>query len=102
VVTRDGKPDAVLFPERRNYFVQQQSLAEASLDVSWRRDLLATLGEPLGNDAWSMLLQVRPLMRYVWFGSALMALGGFLATLDRRYRRKREAAESAALQGNPA
>jgi cytochrome c-type biogenesis protein CcmF len=95
VVSRDGKPDAVLFPERRNYFVQQQSLAEASLDVSWRRDLLATLGEPLGNNAWSMRVQVRPLMRYVWFGAALMAFGGFMATLDRRYRRRRDAGDQA-------
>jgi cytochrome c-type biogenesis protein CcmF len=94
VVTHDGKPDAVLFPERRNYYVQQQSLAEASLGVSWRRDLLATLGEPVDN-TWGMRLQVRPLMRYIWAGAALMAFGGFLATLDRRYRRKRETAESA-------
>jgi cytochrome c-type biogenesis protein CcmF len=39
-------------------------------------------------------VQVRPLMRYVWLGAALMAFGGFLSTLDRRYRRRRETAES--------
>jgi cytochrome c-type biogenesis protein CcmF len=102
-VTRDGKPDGVLFPERRNYFVQEQSLAEAARGVSWRRDLLVTLGEPLGNEAWSMGLQVRPLMRYIWLGAALMALGGLLATLDRRYRRRREAVEAGvALQAGQA
>jgi cytochrome c-type biogenesis protein CcmF len=90
-VTRNDSPEEVLYPERRSYFVSEQALAEAALGVGWRRDLLATLGEPLGSDAWSLRLQVRPLMRYVWFGSALMALGGFLATLDRRYRRRREA-----------
>jgi cytochrome c-type biogenesis protein CcmF len=96
VVTHDGKPDTVLFPERRNYLVQEQALAEASLGVGWRRDLLATLGEEVGGGAWSFRLQVRPLMRYVWFGAALMAFGGFLSTLDRRYRRRREAADPAA------
>ncbi len=60
VVTHDGKPDTVLLPERRNYWVQQQSLAEAALGVSWRRDLLVTLGESLGDGAWSLRLQVRP------------------------------------------
>jgi cytochrome c-type biogenesis protein CcmF len=90
-VLHEGKPDSVLLPERRNYWVQQQSLAEAALGVGWRRDLLATLGEDLGQGAWSIRLQVRPLMRLLWLGAALMALGGLLATLDRRYRRVREA-----------
>jgi cytochrome c-type biogenesis protein CcmF len=90
-VTKGGKPETVLLPERRNYYVQQQSLSEASLGVGWGRDLLATLGEDLGGGSWSLRVQVRPLMRFVWLGSALMALGGFLATLDRRYRRRREA-----------
>ena len=92
-VTRDGKPDSVLLPERRSYFVQEQSLAEAALSISGKRDLLATMGEQLGGGAWSLRLQVRPLMHLVWLGAALMAIGGFLATLDRRYRRRREAEE---------
>jgi cytochrome c-type biogenesis protein CcmF len=96
-VLKNGAPEAVLYPERRNYYVQQQSLAEASLGVGWRRDLLATLGEELGQGAWSLRVQVRPLMRYVWLGAGLMALGGFVSTLDRRYRRRREVEEAAAL-----
>jgi cytochrome c-type biogenesis protein CcmF len=89
-VLRDGEQELLLLPERRTYWVQQQTLAEAALGVSWRRDLLATLGEDLGNGVWSVRVQVRPLMRYVWLGAALMALGGMLATFDKRYRRRRE------------
>nr|ART39243.1 H572 [uncultured bacterium] len=100
-VTHDGKQERVLLPERRNYYVQGQSLAEAALGVGWRRDLLATLGEPLGNGAWSVRLQVRPLMRFVWFGSALMALGGLLATFDRRYRRRRATAQETVAAAGP-
>jgi cytochrome c-type biogenesis protein CcmF len=92
---RDGKPESILLPERRNYWVQQQSLAEAAVGVGWRRDVLATLGDEVGKGAWSLRVQVRPLMRLLWLGAVLMACGGFLATLDRRYRRLR-AAESAA------
>jgi cytochrome c-type biogenesis protein CcmF len=95
-VTHNDRPEAVLLPERRNYDVQQQSLAEASLGLGWRRDLLATLGDPVGQDAWSMRLQVRPMMRFVWLGAVFMAFGGFLSTMDRRYRRRREAAQQAA------
>jgi cytochrome c-type biogenesis protein CcmF len=101
-VTRNGKPETMLYPERRNYFVQGQSLAEAALGQAWSRDLLATLGDELGGGAWSLRLQVRPVMRLVWLGAALMALGGFLATLDRRYRRKREAADAAVERAAPA
>jgi cytochrome c-type biogenesis protein CcmF len=90
VVTRHGKPETVMFPEQRHYMVQQQSLAEARLDVTLTRDLLATLKEPLGEGAWALKFNVRPLMQFVWIGAALMALGGLLATLDRRYRRRRD------------
>jgi cytochrome c-type biogenesis protein CcmF len=93
-VMRDGEPETVLFPQLRHYHVAQKTLAEAALGVSWRRDLLATLGEDLGAGAWSLRLQVRPLMSFVWLGSFFMAVGGLLATLDRRYRRRREVAQA--------
>src|SRR5690606_20442735 len=97
IATHEGGAETELLPERRNYFVSGQALAEAALGVGWRRDLLATLGEELGGGSWSLRLQVRPLMRYVWLGSALMALGGLVATLDKRYRRRREAADARAM-----
>jgi cytochrome c-type biogenesis protein CcmF len=96
IVTRNGAPVTTLLPQRRNYWVQQQSIAEASLGVGWRRDLLVTLGESLGNGAWSLRVQVRPLMRYVWLGALLMAMGGLVAVLDKRYRRAK-AAQAVAL-----
>jgi len=105
-VAHQGKPLATMLPERRNYWVQQTSLAEAALGVGWRRDLLVTMGEDLGNGAWSLRVQVRPLMRYVWLGAALMAFGGLLSTIDRRYRRRVESTEaqttSQPQQGQPA
>jgi cytochrome c-type biogenesis protein CcmF len=101
VVTKEGSSLAVMLPERRNYFVSGQSLAEAALDINWRRDLLATLGEEVGGGGWSLRLQVRPLMRYVWLGAALMALGGLIATLDKRYRRRRVEEQQAVAGGTP-
>ena len=92
VVTHHGKPEAVMFPEQRSYMVKEESVAEAKLDVSLRRDLLATLDKPLGENSWALKLNVRPLMQFVWIGAALMAIGGLLATLDRRYRRREKTA----------
>ena len=76
-----------LLPEKRNYIVQEQAIAEAALSVGAKRDLLVTLGEDLGAGAWSLRVQVRPLMMWVWLGAALMAIGGLVSACDRRYRR---------------
>lgn len=100
-VSRDGKLLSTLLPERRNYWVQQQSLAEASLGVSWTRDLLVTMGEELGNGAWSLRVQVRPLMRFVWLGAALMAFGGLLSTVDKRYRKRVEVVNAQGVTESP-
>ena len=44
------------------------------------------LGDPLGPESWSVRVQYKPLVRFVWLGALIMALGGLLAATDRRYR----------------
>ena len=95
VVSRDGREFTTLLPEKRNYIVQEQAIAEAALSVGAKRDLLVTLGEDLGAGAWSLRVQVRPLMMWVWLGAALMAIGGLVSACDRRYRRLAMAAAGA-------
>jgi len=46
------------------------------------------MGNPLGDNAWSMRIQYKPLVRYIWLGALVMAIGGFIAATDRRYRAK--------------
>jgi len=46
------------------------------------------MGNPLGGGAWSMRIQYKPLVRYIWLGALVMAIGGFIAATDRRYRTK--------------
>ena len=43
---------------------------------------------PLGEGAWRLRLQYKPFIRLVWLGCLLMALGGTIAALDRRYRQR--------------
>ena len=47
---------------------------------------LVLLGDPLSDDSWSVRVQYKPLIRFIWLGCLLMALGGLLAATDRRYR----------------
>jgi cytochrome c-type biogenesis protein CcmF len=86
ITDANGEMVTTLHPQKRTYRVQQQPMTEAGIDVSWKRDLFVALGEELGNGAWSMRLQYKPLIRYLWLGSLLMAFGGLMATTDRRYR----------------
>ena len=85
-VTRDGKPVAVLHPERRIYNVQEQTMTEAAIDTGLTRDLYVSLGDPLDGGAWLVKVQHKPFIDWIWGGCLIMALGGLLAASDRRYR----------------
>lgn len=88
VITRDGEQIAVRHPQKRVYRVQKNALTEAGIDASWNRDLFVAMGEPLGDGAWSFRLQYKPMVRFIWLGAAIMALGGLIAACDRRYRKR--------------
>jgi len=83
---RNGKFIATLRPQKRTYLVQQSPMTEAGIDSAWNRDLFVALGDPLGNGAWSVRLQYRPMIGFIWFGALIMAIGGVVAASDRRYR----------------
>jgi cytochrome c-type biogenesis protein CcmF len=101
VVTRGGKPVTTLKPQKRHFWVQQTDNSKAAISVNWARDLFVAMGNPLGQDAWSMRIQYKPLVRYIWLGAIVMALGGLLAATDRRYRMKVPAQAAAAAQSPP-
>ena len=85
-VTRDGKPVARLFPEKRVYTVQEMPMTEAAIDPGLTRDLYVSLGDALGDGTWLVRVQVKPFIDWIWAGCLIMALGGLLAASDRRYR----------------
>ncbi|UFQ99264.1 heme lyase CcmF/NrfE family subunit [Pseudomonas wenzhouensis] len=78
----------VLHPEKRLYTVQQTTMTEAGIDAGFTRDLFVALGEPLEQGAWAVRIHIKPFVRWIWLGGLLMALGGFLAAADKRYRIK--------------
>ncbi len=87
-VTEEGEPIAFLEPEKRHYFVRQSVMTEAAIDAGFTRDLYVALGEPLEDGSWAVRIYYKPFMRWVWGGAIIMALGGFVALTDRRYRVK--------------
>jgi cytochrome c-type biogenesis protein CcmF len=100
-VTRGGKPVAILKPQKRHFRVQQSDNSQAAISVNWARDLFVAMGNPLGENAWSMRIQYKPLVRYIWLGALVMAIGGLVAATDRRYRVKVPAASQAAASAPP-
>ncbi|MBL8446580.1 MAG: c-type cytochrome biogenesis protein CcmF, partial [Zoogloeaceae bacterium] len=97
-VTRDGKPVALLHPEKRTYRAAGMPMTEASIDVNLLRDIYASMGEPLDDKTWIVRLYYKPFISWIWIGCLMMAIGGGLAASDRRYRRmaEREAPAGAA------
>jgi|CXWL01.1.fsa_nt_gi cytochrome c-type biogenesis protein CcmF len=100
-VTKDGGEVTVMYPEKRRYFVQNQTMTEAAISPGLLRDLYVSLGEPLEGGAWSVRLYHKPFIDWIWGGCLVMASGGVLAVSDRRYRlawRRKEAAVPATAQ----
>ena len=85
-VFRGQKQVARMHPEKRLYQVQNMPMTEAAIDPKLSRDLYVALGESLGGGSWAIRLHVKPFVRFIWLGSIFMALGGFIAIADRRYR----------------
>jgi len=82
----DGEKVSELHPEKRNYTVGMSMMTEADIDAGLFRDIFVAIGERIGDNAWAIRLQYKPLIRWLWLGALVMAIGGFLAISDKRYR----------------
>src|SRR4029077_17092542 len=101
-VRKDGRLIETLKPEKRIYNASGQTMTIAAIDVGVLGDRYVSLGEPVGTEgseniggAWAVRIYLKPFIDWIWTGAFLMALGGFLAVSDRRYRfalRRRSAA----------
>ena len=106
-ITRDGSPVTTLNPEKRLYTVQNMPMTEAAIDYGVTRHLYVALGEPIGPKVWIVRLYYKPFIGWIWVGCLMMAFGGLLAAIDRRYRVKSradaaQAAVAAGLGASPA
>jgi len=86
-VFHDGVERALLHPEKRRYASGGQVMTEAGIAAGFTGDVYVAMGEPLGNNAWAVRVHIKPYVRWIWLGALLMALGGLVAAVDRRFRR---------------
>ena len=85
-IRRAGDYVGTVRPQKRQYRVQKSWMTEAGIQPLWNKDLFVALGDPLSENTWSVRIQYKPMIRCIWLGCLLMALGGALAASDRRYR----------------
>jgi cytochrome c-type biogenesis protein CcmF len=88
LLSKNGQPQATMYPEKRNYFSSTMPMTEAAIDTSLTRDIYVSLGEELGDMSWAVRVYYKPFVDWIWGGCLFMALGGILAISDKRYRIK--------------
>ena len=85
-VTKHDSPVVMLYPEKRIYTVQRNPMTEPGIQTGVFRDLYVSLGEPISENEWGFRIYYRPFIQWVWIGALLMAIGGLLGAMDKRYR----------------
>jgi cytochrome c-type biogenesis protein CcmF len=92
---KNGQLVRKMYPEKRTYASSGMPMTEAAIDAGLLRDLYVSLGEPidrlLPEGEWAVRVYHKPFVDWIWGGCVLMALGGLLAILDRRYRIRSQA-----------
>jgi cytochrome c-type biogenesis protein CcmF len=84
-VWNKGRWVRTLHPEKRVYNASLNSMTETAIDTGLFRDLYLSLGEPQDAGSWTMRIQYKPFVGWIWAGAILMAIGGGVAVSDRRY-----------------
>ena len=79
-----GKFIARLMPEKRVYTAERQTTTEAAIRPRLGGDDYAVLGDGDDRIGYSLRLYYKPLISWIWGGSALMAAGGLVAMIGRR------------------
>lgn len=77
----------MMYPEKRLYIATGMPMTQVALRSGLFRDLYVAMGEDLGDGSYAMRVQYKPFVRWLWLGALLMAFGGILAVIDKRYRR---------------
>jgi cytochrome c-type biogenesis protein CcmF len=85
-VSRNGNFVETLYPEKRMYNAGGMPMTNAAIDSGPFGDLYVSMGEPVDGGAWIIRVYSKPFITWLWTGFTMMAIGGFLALSDRRYR----------------
>ena len=68
-------------------------MTEVGIRPSLFNEMYVALGEPISTqtgqvdmNTWAVRVYVKPMVRWIWLGAIIMAVGAFIAILDKRYR----------------
>ena len=86
-VSKQGKPYAEIVPERRYYDVRTMTMSEVGLDAGFWGDLYIVMGDNLGKGEFTFRLHYKPLIRWLWVGGILMALGALCSAINLKRKR---------------
>ena len=87
-IIKNGEVLTVMQPEKRKYYSSEMLMTEAAIYSKVSGDLYISMAEPVSSSEWGVKVQYKPFVSWIWGGAFLIALGGFLATLDKKYRKK--------------
>lgn len=87
-VIKHNRHVTTLHPEKRIYLVRDMVMTKVDIHPGIFRDLYIALGEPLTGEDWSLRLYYKPFIRWIWFGAAVMIIGGFFTACSRRKQEK--------------
>jgi cytochrome c-type biogenesis protein CcmF len=85
-VSHNGQAVTELTPSKRTYDQPPQATSEAGIYGAWSGDLYAVIGDETPDGGRVVRLYFNPLVKWIWFGAVVMALGGALSLSDRRLR----------------
>jgi len=102
-VTRDGKPAGVITSEKRQHVDSRgaptfEPSTEVGIKGSFKQDVYVVLAGVRGVDAAEIRVTFNPLVRWVWLGGALMALGGLVVMWPQADRQRVQSGYAAVLR----
>ncbi len=102
-VSKDGKSEGVISTEKRQHVDSRgaptfEPSTEVGIKGSWRQDVYVVLAGIRDDDVAEIRVTFNPLVRWVWLGGALMAIGGLVVMWPQTQRRRVESGYAAVMQ----
>ena len=85
-VSRGSGAPIMLHPQSRFFASPPTTTTEAALLTRWNGQLYVVLGQEADAGRWQLRVWWKPFVTLIWFGGALIALGGALALIGRERR----------------
>jgi cytochrome c-type biogenesis protein CcmF len=105
-VSRDGKPDGVITSEKRQHVDSRgaptfEPSTEVGIRGSFREDAYVVLAGVRGDESAEIRVTFNPLVRWVWLGGMLMAIGGLIVMWPQARRRRTQGGYAAKMASGP-